>query len=311
MSKARLLFDLIMYVNTKQTFTAQEVASEFNVSVRTAHRYLSELSGFGVPIYTEQGRHGGYRVLKNKLLPPIILDENEAFAIFFAFQSLKYYQSLPFDVNIHSVSRKLSASLPEDTKSKVNRLGSVLSFWAQRRSVPSPFLEEIIEAAIENHVVIIAYLSKSKDTVKEIKPLGVYARDGFWYMPAYDMASSTVLLFRVDRILSFEDTKRVFPVSTDLEGWLTNREVHTPVRLRVTLTREGVRQCRGEPWLEPNILQSEDGDASIDVEIDRSEMPFVSDYFFRLGTDARVIEPKEIIDHIKQRANQLIGHYRF
>ncbi|GEC88372.1 helix-turn-helix transcriptional regulator [Brevibacillus brevis] len=91
MSKAKLLFDLIMYVNASRRFTAQDVAHEFNVSVRTAHRYLTELSEMGVPLYTEPGRSGGYRVLDNRILPPILLNENEAFSIFFSFQSLKYY----------------------------------------------------------------------------------------------------------------------------------------------------------------------------------------------------------------------------
>src|SRR5690242_2767289 len=124
MSKAKRIFDLIMYVNTKRNFTAQDVAYEFNISVRTAHRYLMEISELGVPIYTEQGRNGGYRTLENRVLPPITFDENEATAIFFAFQSLKYYKSLPFDTNIDSASRKLYASLPEDAKKKISRLES-------------------------------------------------------------------------------------------------------------------------------------------------------------------------------------------
>lgn len=57
MSKTKLLFDLIMYVNAKRSFTAEDVAHEFNVSVRTAHRYLMELSEIGVPLYTEPGRN--------------------------------------------------------------------------------------------------------------------------------------------------------------------------------------------------------------------------------------------------------------
>jgi predicted DNA-binding transcriptional regulator YafY len=163
MTKTKLIFELIMYVNTKRNFTAQDIANEFNISVRTAHRYLMELSDLGVPLYTEQGRNGGYRILKNRILPPIIFDESEAFAIFFAFQSLKYYKSLPFDINIDSASRKLYISLPDDTKHKVERLESVLSFWSQKRSVSSPFLTDIIEASIENHILIIEYLSKSEN----------------------------------------------------------------------------------------------------------------------------------------------------
>lgn len=152
MSKAKLLFDLILYVNAKRNFTAQDVANEFDISVRTAHRYLNDISEMGVPLYTEPGRSGGYRILNNRLLPPIMFDEHEAFAIFFAFQSLKYYQSLPFDININSVSRKLYANLPRDVRTKIDQLDAVLSFWNKKRSVSAPFLKEIIEAAAESQV---------------------------------------------------------------------------------------------------------------------------------------------------------------
>ena len=69
LSKTKLLFDLILYVNTKRIFTAQDVAQELDISTRTAHRYLMDLSEMGVPLYTEPGRNGGYRILNNRLLP--------------------------------------------------------------------------------------------------------------------------------------------------------------------------------------------------------------------------------------------------
>lgn len=49
----------------------------------------------GLPIYAEQGRNGGYKVLTNRVIPPILFTEEEAVSIFFAFQSLSYYRDLP------------------------------------------------------------------------------------------------------------------------------------------------------------------------------------------------------------------------
>lgn len=310
MTKTKLLFELIMYVNTKRSFTAQDIAYEFSISVRTAHRYLMELSDLGVPLYTEQGRNGGYRILKNRILPPIIFDESEALAIFFAFQSLKYYKSLPFDVNINSASRKLYISLPDDAKNKVERLESVLSFWNQKRSVSSPFLTDIIEASIENHILIIEYISKSENKIKKVRPIGVYAYNGLWYMPAFDIENDAVRLFRVDRILSLENSNIIHNVPTTLADWLNNHTVRIPIRLYVNLTREGLRQCRSEPWLEPHIIITSPDNGYIDTEIDKNEIEFVSNYFFQLGLDAKVIEPQEIIDNIKQRAHNIINHYQ-
>ena len=197
-----------MFVNTKRKFTAQDIADEFKVSVRTAHRYLLELSEMGVPLYTEPGRNGGYRLLDNRTLPPILFNENEALAIFFAFQALKYYKSLPFTIDLQSVSRKLSASLPADTRAKIDRLDAVLSFWNKKRGISAPFLKEIIAAALENKVLKIEYQSKHQNTNREITPIGVYTYDGFWYMPAFDLNHQEIRVFRLDRISALKYTQK-------------------------------------------------------------------------------------------------------
>ncbi|MFS0726964.1 helix-turn-helix transcriptional regulator [Paenibacillus sp. 1P07SE] len=313
MSKSKLLFDLIMYINAKRSFTAQEVAYELGVSVRTAHRYLLELGEMGVPIYTEQGRHGGYRVLDARTLPPVLFDEQEAFAIFFAFQSLAYYESLPFQLNVQTAAHKLAANLPEDTKAKIDRLAKVLLFWHRKRSVPSPYLMDILDAALEDKVVRMTYDSGTGDKEKEVKPIGVYAYDGLWYMPALDIKKRSVRQYRVDRIRAVAVTGQTQHVSVSLREWLDGQERNEatePIRLYVRLTRQGIRHCRSEPWLEPHLTLSGEDEGIIDTEIDVSETAYVSDYFFRLGTDAKVVEPAAIIENIRQRAEEVMRHYQ-
>ncbi|WP_306432894.1 YafY family protein [Paenibacillus sp. J22TS3] len=282
------------------------------MSIRTAHRYLMDLSEMGVPLYTEPGRGGGYRILNNRMLTPIILDEDEAFAIFFAFQSLRYYPSMPFDINMNSISRKLYASLPADAQNKIDRLESVLAFWTHKTSNPSPFLKEIIEAATENRILEMVYASKADNTVREIVPLGLYAYNGFWYMPAFDPAAYETRLFRADRIVLLKVTQDIAVPPVNLPSWLDNQTAQAPknpVRLYVELTREGIRQCRSQPWLEPYIVTTDEVYGYVETEIDQSELEFVSSYFFQLGTSAKVLEPREIADRIGMMAKELYHHY--
>jgi len=312
MSKATFLFKLMAYVNAKKVFTAQEVADEFDISIRTAHRYLAELSEMGVPLYTEQGRNGGYRILNNRMLPPVMFNENEAFSIFFAFQALQFYRSLPFDIEIQSVSDKLYSGLPSDTRRKIDRLNGVLSFWQITRSVPSRYLMEIIEAAIERQIVRFEYESKDKCGIREVSPIGLYASNGFWYMPARDLADDEVKLFRTDRIVTLDVTGKNQDPAITLIEWLSNHAVREPedaVRLYVELNREGLRQCRGQPWLEPHIAVCDEDHAYIDTTIDKCEVEYVSMYFLQLGTAAKVIEPREVIDHINKRSWEILRHY--
>ncbi|WP_082233369.1 helix-turn-helix transcriptional regulator [Halobacillus massiliensis] len=312
MSKTKLLFDLIVYVNAKRKFTAQDIAYEFNVSLRTAHRYLSEIGEIGVPLYTEPGRNGGYRVLDNRVLPPILFNESEAFSIFFAFESLKYYHSLPFDVDIKYVSDKLYSSLPADTRKKMTQLSSVLTFWNIKRGADSPYLKKIIEAAINKQIVGIQYYSKTGIAPRKISPIGMYAYNGFWYVPAFDMEHCAIRVFRADRIQSFRRLNKHYDPNITLHDWLTShlneKTFSTP--LYVELTGEGLRQCKSQSWLEPYIEIINEDEGYIDTKIDRNEIEYVSHYFYQLGTAAKVVKPVEMVNRICTLADEVLQHYK-
>ncbi len=310
MTKAKTLFDLILYVNSRRVFTAQDVAFQFKISLRTAHRYLIELGEMGIPIYTEQGRNGGYRTLDIRTLPPIIFDENEIFAIFFAFQALTFYGSLPFSINTESVSRKIYANLTDDIKTKIDRLESVLLFWNQKRNLFLPDLKKIIDASLNCHILDMKYESKSGNKVRKVKPIGLYSESGFWYMPAFDLQHQEIRVFRVDRILSLEDTEEVLNIETSLREWISTHTINEPIRLFVSLTGEGIRQCRSVSWLESEIIETSDGNGTIDMIVDKNEIPFLAGFFISLGPNAKVIKPEEMIDLMVNRASDLIKQYQ-
>ncbi|MFH0071180.1 helix-turn-helix transcriptional regulator [Peribacillus sp. NPDC056705] len=309
MSKAKQLMDVIMYANAKRSFTAQEVADEFGVSVRTAHRYLTEISDMGVPLYTEQGRHGGYRTLKSRVLPPILFDEDEVFAIFFAFQALKRYTSLPFELNIDSASRKLLAGFPEDTKKMISRLESVLTFWSPIRTAGSPYLKDIIEAALHQRVVRIRYRSRSGTSDREVLPIGVYAQNGLWYMPAMENENGDLRVFRMDRMETLTLTDKTYDVDMNLKEWLEEYPIREPVRVYAELTREGARQCESIPWLENDVVMEDEYHGIVDSTVDRNELEYAAQIFLRLGMEAKVIEPPELVDMLREKARQLSLHY--
>lgn len=47
-----------------------ELAERLGVDRRTIRRYMTLLEDMGVPIMTEQGRYGGYRLVAGFKLPP-------------------------------------------------------------------------------------------------------------------------------------------------------------------------------------------------------------------------------------------------
>ncbi|HFK1542669.1 TPA: helix-turn-helix transcriptional regulator [Bacillus cereus] len=311
LSKAKRLLDILIFASAKKAFTAQEIADEFNISVRTVHRYILDLSDMGLPIYAEQGRNGGYKVLTNRVIPPILFTEEEAVSIFFAFQSLSYYRDLPFNTEINSVTHKLYSSLQHDAKAKVDKIRSYIAFWNPKRTIETPLLNEVLTAAIENKNLHFQYESKSRIKTKHVHPIGVYAHDGLWYLPAYDFNVEKTLLYRVDRILSILSTEENEDTFINLEEWFASNShvVHNPTQLHVLLSTEGVRQCKSVPYLEEFVVTNENGTGYIHSTIDKGEINFITPLFYRLGKDAKVLEPIELIDGLRMRAKEVLHMY--
>ncbi|PKS14037.1 DNA-binding transcriptional regulator [Bacillus sp. BI3] len=311
MSKAKRLLDILIFASAKKAFTAQEIADEFNISVRTVHRYILDLSDMGLPIYAEQGRNGGYKVLTNRVIPPILFTEEEAVSIFFASQSLSYYRDLPFNTEINSVTHKLYSSLQHDAKAKVDKIRSYIAFWNPKRTIETPLLNEVLTAAIENKNLHFQYESKSRIKTKHVHPIGVYAHDGLWYLPAYDFNVEKTLLYRVDRILSILSTEENEDTFMNLEEWFASNShvVHNPTQLHVLLSTEGVRQCKSVPYLEEFVVTNENGTGYIHSTIDKGEINFITPLFYRLGKDAKVLEPIELIDGLRMRAKEVLHMY--
>jgi predicted DNA-binding transcriptional regulator YafY len=300
MNKTIILFNLIWFANSKKEFTAKEVADEFNISVRTAHRYITDLSDMGIPIYSKQGRNGGYKVLDNQVYPPVLFSKDEIFAILFSFNYLGNYNNLPFSLGINSVKEKIYSLLPEDTLKEFTELDDVLQINEFRFKHDAPFLREIIIAAINKNILIIQYNSHKSRSNKKIVPLGIYAYNGKWYSPALDIELMEYRLYRVDRIKNLKNSGDTNENLMSLKEWFDNYPITNPVNLYVQLNRVAYLECLDIYFLQNDLKYINDNYYALEKTIDLSEIPFYTKILLKLGTNAKVIEPSLLVDNFKR-----------
>ena len=245
--RADRLVSILLMLQMRGQVTAAQVAEELEISERTARRDLEALSMAGVPVYSQQGRGGGWRLAGGGRIDLSGLNADEARALF-----LLAGPRAGASPQVRSALRKLLSALPEPLRpgaeSAADSVVIDASGWdrtpAELRR--PPMLEAIEAATVDGVCVQIAYTARDgAPTTRKVHPLGLATKGANWYLVAdTDRGLRT---FRVDRIESAEPTGQpvVRPAGFDLaEHWAEvvarMDEIRTPVSASGTATPEAV-----------------------------------------------------------------------
>ncbi|TLS52781.1 YafY family transcriptional regulator [Paenibacillus antri] len=308
MQKSQRLIQLMMRINAKRSFTVRELADEFGLSTRTITRDLQELSELGVPVYSIQGRGGGYKLLQERLLPPISFTENEALAMFFACQSMDYFSSLPFGEGADAALHKFYHYLPADVREQIDRLKSRVMFWSPYRSMSAEVLQTLLQAIMIRSVVTIQYKSSRGVSERNIQPIGLYASSGYWYCPAYCFTREDIRQFRADRILSAELNGTV-PCRSDISQKTLldkpNKDDLEQTTLELEMTKKGVWLLESNPRFGPFIRRNEDGSGALTMEIAVQDLNFYVDMIWQWGDEVKIVGPAEAKAYMHQKIEDM------
>ncbi len=96
------LFQMVYLLMEKPQMTAKELAEIFEVSERTIYRDIDKLTMAGIPVYTNQGKHGGISILPDYVLDKAVLTTEEKDRII---ESLNALNEVTLAVDKDSISK--------------------------------------------------------------------------------------------------------------------------------------------------------------------------------------------------------------
>src|SRR6478735_7033373 len=211
------LLTILMILQTRGRTSAESLAEELEVSVRTVYRDIDQLSAAGVPVYAETGRNGGFALLDGWKTRLNGLTAPEARALFFSGLPGPAGE-LGLGDEAAQAELKLLAALPADWQAEARRMSSRFHLdprgWFQPGYKPE-FLKLVAEAVWSETRIAIRYESWKDVKDRVIEPLGLVLKGGVWFVVA--QREGNIRTYKLSQILALGPTGETFSRPKDFD----------------------------------------------------------------------------------------------
>jgi len=208
--RASRLLSITMMLQNRGRLSAETLAAELEVSIRTIYRDIDQLSAAGVPVYAERGRDGGFQLLDGWRTRLTGLTAAEAQALFLAGLPGPAAE-LGLGEAMASAQLKLLSALPEGWQGDAQRVGARFHLdtagWFHNTG-STEFLTEIAAAVWDEKRLALSYESWSGLVERRLDPLGLVLKSGVWYLAA--RAGKDVRTYRLSNIRALSVTNERF-----------------------------------------------------------------------------------------------------
>jgi predicted DNA-binding transcriptional regulator YafY len=213
---------LLELLQADGTRTAAELADRLGVDERTVRRYVQHLVDLDVPVRTERGRYGGFRLVPGFRMPPLMLTDEEAIAVLLGLVAAERSEVVPASAPaVRTAAAKVRRVLPRRLGERLAALLDTVDFTAPEAARTPPQTETLLlfaQAARERQAVSITYRSGAgRPSHRTVHPYGVVAHAGHWYVTGADPESGEDRTFRLDRVGSASPLPDTFDLPDDRE----------------------------------------------------------------------------------------------
>ena len=327
--RASRLISTLLLLQTRGRLTAQEIADELEVSVRTVYRDVESLGAAGVPVYAERGPIGGYQLVDGYRTRLTGLTPDEAESLFLVGMPGPAAE-LGLGTVLAAAQLKLLAALPPELRSRAGRVRERFHLdapgWFREADQP-PRLAAIADAVWNQHRIRVRYDrwephpggARLNDVTRTLEPLGLVLKSGVWYLLA--LAEGQSRTYRVSRVLDLETLDERFerPASFDLaEAWQDWAEQFQRRLLRgEAVVRLSPRARQMMPfYFDPLVVRAATDTASppdehgwVQAVIPTESLAHAQAELLRLGPEAEVLEPPELRQRMIEAAAALAHLY--
>ena len=209
MTRTHRLFQLMQtFRRIPPPVTAQQLAYDMDVSLRTVYRDIDALRGLGAVIDGEAGF--GFTLIEDASLPPLGFENDELEALVLGLRDVALIGDPALAKAAESALAKIQARVPPRQAHRLKHaILDAHRFW--RPEPPVIDVGVLRQATWDEVCVDLIYEdAKGAETARRVKPLGIVFYDNSNMLLAWCLKREDFRNFRLDRIRDFSVTDQSF-----------------------------------------------------------------------------------------------------
>ena len=319
--RASRLVNLLLLLQSRGGLTAGELARELEVSVRTIHRDVEELSAAGVPIFAERGSLGGIRLVDGYRTRLTGMTADEAEALFLAGLPGPAAQ-LGLGTVVAAAQLKVMAALPPELRSRASRIVERFhldaSGWFQADEAV-PHLATLSAAVWDGRLVRLTYKRGMGPAERTVGPLGLVLKGGVWYV--IGVVEGQIRTYRVSRVTeaALLDQPVERPDAFDLAAYWT--EASAAYERDAGTMQVVVRIAESEAWRIADVfgraaldaaerLDEPDPEGWLRLRLTATWPDEVPARLLAVGPYLEVLDPAAVRERVIALADRIVARYR-
>ena len=290
-----------------------ELARRLEVDRRTLRRYIATLEEMGIPITTEQGRYGGYRLVPGFKLPPMMFTEDEAQALslgLLAARGLGLADAAPAIESVQAKLDRVLSSAPRKALAAM-RESVALQTGDARTTADSRLLRILGESAQQRFTAGLRYRgADGAATSRDFDVYGLVFRTGRWYVVGHCHLRQGLRTLRLDRVAHAEVMPQAFerPVDFDASAYLSRAMATLPRAIAVeTWLETDLDTAKRE--LSPTLGVPEANDGGVLLKGSADELDWYARELMRLPFAFEVRAPDALRETLVKLARELARRF--
>jgi predicted DNA-binding transcriptional regulator YafY len=310
-TSARLL-RLLSVLQSPREWTGPQLAERLGVSTRTIRNDVERLRSLGYPVHATRGAIGGYRLGAGPVLPPLLLDDEEAVAVAVGLRTAASGSIAGIEETSLRALAKVEQVVPTHLRRRVNTLQThVIPVLPEDPGprVDAQVLTALTTACRDHETLRFDYESHdATPSRRTAEPYRLVNRGRRWYLVAWDLGREDWRIFRVDRMTPKTPTgprftPRELP-DEDLARYVSQRVSAAPWRVaaKVTVHAPAAVVAERVPSSVGPIQAVDENTCVLSAGSDNVEMLAV--YLGMLGIDFTVTGPPELLAALRTLADR-------